>query len=156
LDELSEALGSEMPAPAEGEKGEHSDAVILRSLPDVGRIVLATLLSEASQPLRARDYRALRSLCGVAPVTRQSGRSHAVVMRRACHQRLRVATYHWARVAVQRDAASRRSYSTLRARGHSHGRALRTISDRLLAIACAMLRGGSVYDPARRQPGYAS
>jgi hypothetical protein len=31
----------------------------------------------------------------------------------------------------------------------SHGRALRTIGDRLLETACAMLRGRSLYDPQR-------
>ena len=40
------------------------------------------------------------------------------------------------------------STEPLRDRGHSHGRALRSIADRLLAIACAMLRNGTLYDPA--------
>ncbi|WP_373562082.1 transposase, partial [Sphingobium sp. IP1] len=40
---------------------------ILRSLPGVGRIVLATLLAEASDALQRRDYHALRCLSGVAP-----------------------------------------------------------------------------------------
>ena len=61
-------------------------------------------------------------------------------MRQACHMRLRTAVYHWARVATQHDALSRRRYAALRQRGHSHGRALRTVADRLLAVACAMLK----------------
>ena len=143
---------------AEGQKCGQRDVTILRSLPGVGRIVLATLLAEASQPLRARDYVALRSLGGVAPVTKRSGKSHAVLMRQACHHRLRDALYHWGRVAIQHDPVSRARYAHLRSRGHSHPRALRSVSDRLLAVACAMLRNGTTYDPARRAalPGEAA
>jgi hypothetical protein len=56
--------------------------------------------------------------------------------------------YHWARVAVQRDTESRAKYAALRSRGHSHGRALRSIADRLLNVACAMLRSGSTFNPS--------
>jgi hypothetical protein len=45
------------------------DVEILRSLPGIGRINLATLLSEAFEPISHRDYQALRTLSGVAPVS---------------------------------------------------------------------------------------
>ncbi|MEQ8719625.1 MAG: IS110 family transposase [Sandaracinaceae bacterium] len=153
LDRLTDELcadhddGTESPP---GKRSEQHDAAILRSLPGVGRIVLAVLLAEASQAIAARDYQALRALCGVAPVTRRSGKRKVVVMRQACHPRLRDAVYHWSRVATQNDEVARRSYASLRARGHSHGRALRSVADRLLRIACAMLRDGTAYDPAKR------
>ena len=113
---------------------------ILRSLPGIGRINLATLLSEASGPLSRRDYQALRTLSGVAPVTKRSGKSHVVVMRYASHVRLRNTVYHWARVAIQHDHESRTRYAALRRRGHSHGRAVRGVADRLLAVACVLLQ----------------
>ena len=131
----------------EGQTVEQRDATILRSIPGVGTVVLATLLAEASQPLQRRDYHTLRALCGVAPVTRQSGKRRLVLMRHACHPRLRDALYHWARVASQCDRASRERYAALRHRGHSHGRALRTIGDRLLYVACVLLNKRSCYDP---------
>lgn len=127
---------------------EQRDVPILRSLPGVGRIVLATLLAEASDALRRRDYHALRCLSGVAPITKRSGKSRLVLMRRAAHVRLRNAVYHWARVAVQRDETSRAKYLALRARGHSHGRALRSVADRLLAVACAILKSRTIFDAA--------
>ena len=132
---------------APGSPGPRRDVAILASLPGVGRIVLATLLSEASDPLRRRDYAALRCLCGVAPVTRRSGKHTLVVRRQAVHPRLREATYHWARVAVQHDPISRAKYDALRERGHGHARALRSVADRLLAVACAMLRDQTLFDP---------
>lgn len=151
LDELC----AKLEAPPEGEPGpscEHRDAAILRSCPGVGRMVLATMLAEASEPLRRRDYHALRVLSGQAPVTRRSGKSCIVLRRYACNKRLAEALYHWARVAVQTDPASRQRYAALRQRGHSHGRALRTVGDRLLYIASTLLERGVLYDPNHDNP----
>jgi transposase len=145
LDELCAKLeASEEDEPGQGR--EHRDATILRSLPGVGRIILATMLAEASEPLRRRDYQALRALSGQAPVTRQSGKSCIVLRRYACNKRLADALYHWARVATQHDPVSRQRYAELRRRGKSHGRALRTVGDRLLLVACTLLERGILYD----------
>ncbi len=149
--ELDKRLG-EVGAPTEegpGQRVEQRDVEILRSLPGVGRIVLATLLCEATEAIAQRDYQVLRALAGVAPVTRRSGKSILVVRRQACHSRIREAVYHWSRVAAQRDNLCKAKYAALRARGCSHGRALRTVGDRLLAVACAMLRNQTDYLPAK-------
>lgn len=152
LDRLLGTLGETTTAdgeePAPGQSNEQRDAVILNSLPGVGRITLAALLAEAWDALRRRDYAALRGLCGVAPVTKRSGKSRVVVRRHACHPRLGNAVYHWARVASQCDPASKARYKALRERGHSHGRALRSVADRLLNIACSMLRSRTLFDPS--------
>ena len=126
MDELcAQLIPSDEDEP--GQRYEQRDVVILRSMPGLGRIILAVLLAEVWQPLRRRDYHALRSLSGVAPVTRRSGKTSVVVRRYACNKRLANALYHWARLATQHDALSRR-YAALRQRGHSRGRALRTIA----------------------------
>lgn len=148
IDRLTESLAA-AGDDALGQKTEQRDVTILRSLPGVGRAVLATLLAEASEALQRRDYQALRCLSGVAPVTRRSGKSQVVLMRQAAHVRLRNAVYHWARVAVQHDQRCRIKYAALRAKGHGHARALRSIADRLLAVACAMLQSQTTFDPNR-------
>jgi transposase len=146
LDELCDQLiPPEENVPGQG--CEQRDVVILRSMPGLGRINLAVLLAEAWQPLRRRDYHALRSLSGVAPVTRRSGKTCIVVRRYACNKRLENALYHWARVAIQHDEPSRNRYAALRRRGHSHGRALRTVADRLLSVACTLLEQQTPFDP---------
>lgn len=145
LDELT-AMGSERDDPG---PEQPTDVAVVRSLPGVGRIVAATLLAEASQAITDRDYEALRSYAGVAPVTRQSGNKKTVVMRRACNKRLRNAVYHWSRVATMCDERSRNHYARLRARGHSHGRALRTLADRWLSALVAMLTTHERFDPAK-------
>jgi transposase len=134
--------------PTESEPGqanEQRDAAILASLPGN---VLATLLAEGWEALQRRDYHALRTLRGAAPVTKRSGKSCLVTRRLACNPRLRNALYHWARVAVQHDSRSRAKYTALRQRGHSHARALRSVGDRLLNVACAMLRNGTKFNPS--------
>lgn len=136
--------------PADAAPGEHRDVTILRSLPGVGRVVAATMLAEASRPLAARDYQTLRVHTGVAPVTRQSGKSVVHLMRRSCNGRLRAAVFHWARNAIRLDARSRAHYARLRQK-HGHARALRGIADRLLGVLVAMLTTGTLYDPARRE-----
>lgn len=130
-----------------GQTSEQHDVTILRTLPGVGRIVVATLLAEAYEALRRRDYQALRCLSGVAPITKRSGKSRIVVMRQAADGRLRNAVYHWARVATQREPVSRAKYDALRKRGHNHARALRSVADRLLAVACAMLTTRTAFNP---------
>ncbi len=84
---------------------------------------------------------------GVAPVTRQSGKSRTVLMRRACNTRLRDTAYHWGRVGIQHDPPSRAYYAALRARGHSHGRALRSVVDRSLRILMHLLVRGECFNP---------
>lgn len=128
-----------------------SDVHLLRSLPGVGAGVTATLLAEAASLLRAADYPALRAFGGLAPVTKRSGKSRVVLMRYGCNTRLRNAFYHWARTSVQHDDAARNYYATLRARGHSHGRALRSVADRWLRILTAMLNSRTMYDPLHKR-----
>lgn len=126
---------------------EYTDMEILLSVPGIGYTVLATLISEAYILIQSADYRALRCFCGVAPVTKQSGKSRRVVQRKACHWRLVNALYHMSRVAAIHDPICKAKYQGLRARGHSHGRALRSVADRLLGVICAMIRDRTLYDP---------
>jgi hypothetical protein len=136
----------------------YSDAAILASLPGVGAFVLASLLSYAHEPLRLRNLDALRGLGGVAPVTKKSGKRGQkrpqILMRRARSLPLNNALHHWARIAVLRDPLAKDHYDRLRASGHSHARALRGVIDRILAVAVAMLRDRTLYDPTRRAPRY--
>ena len=49
--------------------------------------------------------------------------------------------------AVQHDPRSQAKYAALRARGHGHGRALRSVADRLIGVACARLEAKTTFDP---------
>ncbi len=118
------------------------------SLPGVGVRIAAAMLAEGTGPLGQRDYYALRTMSGLAPVTRASGKSRQVTMRYACHLRLRTARYHMARTALQRDAHVKAHYAALRRKGHSHPRALRGVADRRLKISSRCSRRARCMTPA--------
>lgn len=153
--EMADLLES-MPKPTDqpDETDElRRDAGLVLSLPGIGVHISAVLLTDAGAALQLRDYQALRRLAGVAPVSKRTGgkaKRPQVEQRRACSHRVREAAYHWGRVAVQREPRARAHYSELRARGHSHGRAIRGVVDRLLKVLLAVLTSGSPYDPTRR------
>ena len=113
-------------------------------MPGIGTVILATLLTEAGDPLARRDYAALRTLSGVAPVTKRSGKTCIVAMRYAAQVRLRQAVFHWARVAIVHDPKSRRRYE-----------ALRGVADRLLGVACVLLQRQVLFDPYHGKPAAA-
>src|SRR5262249_61169429 len=79
IDRLCKSL-SEPVADSDGEttpreRNEQRDAAILDSTPGIGRTVLATLLTEAPDPLQRREYHAFRSLCRTPPGTAPSRHS---------------------------------------------------------------------------------
>jgi hypothetical protein len=61
---------------------------------------------------------------------------------------LRNAAFNWGSVAVRHDPLSKAKYEALRARGHGHARAVRSVVDRLLYIACTMLEKRTLFDPS--------
>ncbi len=147
LDRLCKLLAEPIASENRRREPEQPLVTILQSLPGAGRIVLAVLLAEAFDVLQRADYAILRKLCGVAPVTRRSGKSRGVSRRLACNPRLRNAIHFLADAARRCDEKSKAKYLALKARGCSHARALRTIGDRLLYVACTMLKNGTLFDP---------
>ena len=150
LEELCTALGETDTATQDSAPG---DAIILRSLLGVGPVTLATLLTEAAELLTRQDYAALRTLSGVAPVTKRSSKTCVVVMRYAAQVRLRQAVFHyWACIAVQTDRTCRGRNEALRARRHSYGRILRGVAGQLLGVTCMLLQRQTRFDPDRGAP----
>ena len=146
--QISAALAERVKAE---EKTERRDLTILLSLPGFGSLTVATALGESGDAFDRRDYNALRSLCGAAPITKQSGGTRYVVMRQVCQPRLRVALHLAALRASRIDPKLGDLYLRARARGQSVGRALRNIVDRLLFLAVQLLKKNQLYDIQLRQ-----
>ena len=53
---------------------------------------------------------------------------------------------------MQIDHTCRGRYEALRTRGHSYGRALRGVADRLLGVACVLLQRQTLFDPDHGAP----
>jgi transposase len=147
-----EVLLSELSAPVlvHG-KAQPSDVAILLSMPGVGTVVAATLMAEAGPLIAERDLGRFRLQCGVGPVTRQSGKKKVVVRRWACNHRLQEAVFHWARTSVQCNLCLQTLYARQRQAGHSYGRALRGVGDRLATVLFAMLRKRELFEPEHQQ-----
>ncbi len=134
------------------EETERRDLTILLSLPGFGPLTVATALGESGDAFERRDYKALRGICGAAPITKQSGGTRHVVMRQVCQPRLRVALHLAAFRASRVDPKLGELYNRARARGQTVGRALRNIVDRLLFLAIQLLKKNQLYDIQLRQP----
>ena len=111
--------------------------------------VLATLPAEGRNAVQRRDYEALRCLCGVAPVShpafgQEPGRDAASGGPRPTARRRLPLGPASPPNAIRSAGTSIRRYAP---RGHGHARALRSVADRLLNVACAMLRDGACFDP---------
>ena len=140
-------------------EGAMNDAEIIMSAPGFAEHTTGVLLAEAGAVLARRDYLELRAVCGVAPVTKSSGKRRTkskwtknqnvdgvVVMRRAVNMRLRNAVHH-AGITASRDPRFAPMYARLRASGANHARAVRGVADRLLGVLIGMLRTQTLYQP---------
>jgi len=148
IEKVIETVNEKLKAEGDGP----TDIEILRSIPGVGIVVLATLIAEAWSLVRRRDFEAVRCLGGTAPVTRQSGRTKLVVRRRAVCKSLSAAFHVLGGIAVTNDPVSKAKYEELREKGHGYCRSVRTVCDRLLFVARVILEKGELFDKEFRKP----
>jgi transposase len=71
---LNEAAPSTLAKSNAEDGASPPDASLILSIPGIGPAVASTLLTEASRPIREREYQALRRYAGTAPITKQSGK----------------------------------------------------------------------------------
>ena len=124
----------------------HPDAEILRSLPGLGLVLGARVLAEfGDDPTRYADPKARKNYAGSSPITKASGRSRVALARFARNRRLADALDMWAFCSISSSPGARRYYAALRARGHSHRRALRSLANRWVGILHGCLRHRACY-----------
>jgi transposase len=107
----------------------HPDAHLFTSLRGAGPALAPRLLCAfGSQRDRWEDAESLASFSGIAPVTRQSGKSRGVRRRFACPKYLRQTFHEFANSARRYCPWSKARYRLLRDRGMKHHAALRKIA----------------------------
>ncbi len=132
-----EALARDLEASFEG----HPDAEILRSLPGLGVVLGARALAEfGDDPDRYADPKSRKNYAGTSPITKASGRSKVALARFARNRRLADALEMWAFCSLSCSPGARRYYDALRAKGHAHRRALRSLANRWVGILHGCLR----------------
>jgi transposase len=111
----------------------HPDAEILRSLPGLGVVLGGRVLGEfGDDPTRFTDAASRRRYAGTAPVTKASGKSRVVLLRRARNQRLAEACRWWAFNAILHSEGTMAYYRRRRAAGDTHEAALRRLGSKLV------------------------
>jgi hypothetical protein len=85
----------------------------------------------------------------MAPITRASGKSRAVLARHVRNKRLSDALYLQAFAALSSSPGARAYYDLHRTRGATHHQALRALANRLVGILHGCLRHHQTYDETR-------
>ena len=126
---------------------QHPDAKIIRSLPGLGMILGARVLSEfGDDPNRYADAKSRKNYAGSSPITKASGRSHVVLARYVRNRRLADACNQWAFSSLTRSPGARHYYDQIRARDKTHQHALRQLSNRWVGILHGCLASQTPYD----------
>lgn len=129
---------------------DHPDHGCFGSLPGAGAKLAPRLLSElgANRQVFA-SAEALQNYAGTSPVTRQSGRSRVVAVRRACNKRLRATVHLWADLSRKTCAWAEAYYQKKRQEGMDHAAAIRCLGQRWVKILWKMWQENKPYDEAR-------
>jgi transposase len=127
----------------------HPDGELYLSLPGAGDLLAARMVGELGDNRdRYRDAAVAQCTAGTAPVTRASGTSRTVHVRRACIHPLRETMWHFAFCSTSHCAWAKAYYRAARGRGKQHAEAIRMLGNVWLRIIIAMRRDHRLYDQA--------
>ena len=122
---------------------KHPDAELFTSLRGAGPTLAARLLCAfGSQKDRWKDADELASFSGIAPVTRQSGKSRVVHQRWACPKYLKQTFHEFADSARKWCPWSKARYLQLKARGMKHSAAIRKLARSWIRILFRIWKTG--------------
>jgi transposase len=135
---------------------ELPDGRLLMSFPRAGQVRAAQILAELGC-VRERypSADALAAEAGVAPVTRQSGKSRGVVFRLACNRRLRAAVTCFADNSRQASAWAAAVYARAKSRGCDHPHAVRVLARAWVRVLWRVWQDRTSYDPAAHKAAQA-
>lgn len=120
---------------------------IVMSFPRAGQVRAAQIAAElGSVRERFPSPDALAMEAGVAPVTKQSGKSRSVVFRRACNRRLRAAVTCFAGNSRHASAWAADIYRRARARGCDHPHAVRVLARAWIRVLWKAWQDRRAYD----------
>ena len=131
---------------------QHPDGALMRSLPRSGRVNAAQLLAELGDDRRRfATADQLAAEAGVAPVTRASGKPHAVGFRWACNKRLRQALTTFADNSRHASPWAAAIYTRARARGCDHPHATRILARAWVRVLWRCWQDCVPYDVSRHR-----
>jgi len=129
--------------------GDHPDHDCFGSLPGAGPKIAPRLLSELGANREVfQTAESLQNYAGTSPVTKQSGRSRIVILRRACNKTLRATVHLWADLSRRACVWAEAYYQKKKADGMNHTAALRCLGQRWVKILWKMWQTGTPYNEA--------
>ena len=140
---------------------KHPETDLFANLPGAGPVLLPRLIvAFGTRRERFHSASELAAYSGIAPVTRQSGKSKTVQFRRACPTFLRQTFHEFAAHSLAKSQWARQFYDGQRAKGKRHHAAVRALAFRWIRILFRCWKDRTPYDEAlylealhrRRQP----
>ena len=114
---------------------EHPDREIFASFPGAGPTLAPRLLAAVgSQRDRYASANRLQCFSGIAPVLKQSGKSHYVHRRHRCPKFLRQSFHEYAGESIRHSTWARSYYAQQKGRGHKHHTIVRALAYKWIRI----------------------
>jgi transposase len=130
--------------------GEHPDNEVFTSLPRSGSVNAAQMLAEWGDCREAYESpEAVCALAGLTPVTKHSGKHHAVHFRWACNTRFRNAVTTFADNSRHESPWAADIYQRARDRGCDHPHAVRVLARAWVRVIWRCWIDRTPYDPTR-------
>lgn len=130
----------------------HPKTALLETLPRVANVSLAQLIAEVGPLLeRCDNPEQVAAMCGAAPVTRASGKSHTVGFRYAANKPARVAITGFADNSRHSSAWAADTYRKARDRGAHHPHAVRIVARGWVRVIWACWTTNTAYNPSRHR-----
>lgn len=140
---------NELEAKIEKAMEDHPDAALFKALPGAGKALAPRLLvAFGSERDRYHNADEVATFSGIAPATKQSGKSRVVHRRYACPKYLRQTFHEFADHARKWCPWSLAYYQLQRSRGMKHHAALRKLASRWIRILFRIWKSRTPYDPA--------
>ncbi len=151
IEELNEAI-AKFEKQLDEATAAHPDHELFRSLPGAGDVLTPRLIvAMGSDRDRYQDAGDVQSKSGIAPITKQSGKTRLVLSRIACPKFLRQTFHEFADQARRWSDWSRAFYQMKRAAGMSHHAAVRALAFKWIRIIFRMWQTGTPYSEMKYQ-----
>ena len=125
----------------------HPDASIFESLPGAGAAMAPRLLAAmGSDRERLTSAQEVQQLSGIAPVTKQSGKTCVVHRRWAASKFLRQTFHEFAAHSIKHSAWAKAYYDMMRARGNKFQAAVRALAFKWIRIIFRCWKDRTLYD----------
>lgn len=133
-----------------GLASQHEDIRIFQSLPGAGAALAPRLLAFfGSDRSRYHDAASLQKHSGVAPLTKQSGKTRFIHRRYACNKFWRQTFVEWAAQTVMKSLWAKAYYQQQKQKGHRHQSILRGLAYKWQRILFRCWQNREPYDERR-------